>query len=140
VTYLGYLKSLSTPVHHKWLLVASWVVLFTCLVCSLFFTYFHAHYGHFFRAREYCEAVKKRYETEIAEIGYMNFENLQTKAEIDAFVNPRKAAIQKSTENAKWNERREKRYQHAWIWTGKIARGAFIVGLGLLVAFAIKNV
>src|SRR5271170_7970128 len=62
VTYLGYLKTLSAPVIHKELLLACWLALFTCLICSLFFGFFLAHYGHFFRNREYCEAVKKRYE------------------------------------------------------------------------------
>jgi hypothetical protein len=139
MTYLGYLKTLSKPVLHQEWLVGSWISLFACLVFSLFFSFFLAHYGHYFRAREYCEAVKKRYETEINEIGHLNIGNLQTESEIEGFMAPRREAARTSGENAKWNERRENFYQRTWISTGRLARLAFLVGLGLLLAFAIKN-
>jgi len=140
ITYLGYLKSLvnHAVVHQGWL-VGTWISLFICLTCSVFYTFFVTHYGHFFRSREYCEAVKKRYETEIDEIGHLNVSNLQTRSEIEEFMAPRREMVRRSETNAKWNERRENFYQYIWIWCGRLARIAFLVGLGLLLAFAIKN-
>jgi hypothetical protein len=140
ITYLGYLKSLvnHAVVHQQWL-VGSWISLFVCLVCSVFYGFFLTHYGHFFRSREYCEAVKKRYETEMEEIHHLNVSNLQTQSQIEGFMAPRREAARTSEKNAKWNERRENFYQYTWIWCGRLARVAFLVGLGLLLAFAIKN-
>jgi 3'-phosphoadenosine 5'-phosphosulfate sulfotransferase (PAPS reductase)/FAD synthetase len=140
ITYLGYLKSLSTAVlHHRWL-IGSWISLFICLTCSVFYLFFLTHYGHFYRSREYCEAVKARYETDMEEVRNLNMANLQKQSEIEGYMAPRREAVRTSAENAKWNERRENFYQFVWIWTGRIARLAFLIGLGLLLAFAIKNV
>ena len=96
VTYLGYLKTLAAPVMHKGWLVGSWLALFTWSVCSLFFGFFLTHYGHFYRNREYCEAVKKRYETEIEEIRHLNVANLQAQSEIHEFMAPRSEMALKS--------------------------------------------
>jgi len=139
ITYLGYLKSLSKVVLHQQWLAASWISLFICLMCSVFYVFFQTHYGFFYRNREYCEAVKKRYETEINEVGNLNVVNLQTESEIEAYTAPRREAARTSGKNAKWNERREKFYERSWIWTGRVARLAFLTGFGLLLAFAIKN-
>lgn len=139
ITYLGYLKSVSKVVLHQHWLVGSWISLFLCLTCSVFYTFFVTHYGHFYRSREYCEAVKKRYETEINEIGNLNVVNLQTQSEIEAYTAPRREAANISGKNAKWNERRERSYQFAWRWSGRLARIGFLVGLGFLLAFAIEN-
>ena len=62
------------------------------LTCSLFWSLFMTHYGHYARDREYAEAVKERYETEVAEIEHLNVENLQTSAERAAYIGPRKKA------------------------------------------------
>jgi hypothetical protein len=140
VTYLGYLKTLTVPVVHKGWLVGSWIAFFICLSSALFWSFFRTHYGHFFRNREYAEKVQKRYETEIEEIRHLRIENLQTNEEIAAFIGPRREAAATSKKNAGWNERREKVYSFVWIWFGRIARIAFVVGLGLLLAFAVKNI
>jgi hypothetical protein len=139
VTYLGYLKTLSVPVVHRYWLVGSWTAFFICLVCSLFWLFLHTHYSYYFRDRDYCEAVAKRYETEIAEFGQINAVNLQTATERERFIAPRKKAIEKSKENAEWNERRQRLYLRLWIWVGRLARCSFLVGFALLLAFAIRN-
>jgi 3'-phosphoadenosine 5'-phosphosulfate sulfotransferase (PAPS reductase)/FAD synthetase len=139
VTYLGYLKSATKPVLHEGWLVGSWLSLLICLACSIFYGFFLAHYGHFFRNREYCEALKKKYETEMNEVTNLNVVNLQTESEIEGFMAPRREAARTSGENAKWNNRREKVYERAWIWSGRLARLEFLVGLVLLLAFAVKN-
>ena len=139
VTYLGYLKALTVPIVHKHWLVWSWSAFFICLVCSLFWLVFHTHYSHYFRLRDYCEAVAKRHETEIAEFEHMNAVNLQTAAEREGFITPRQNAIAKSKKNAEHNKQRQQFYLHLWVWTGRLARASFLVGFGLLLAFAIKN-
>jgi hypothetical protein len=92
-------------------------------------------------AREYAEAVKEKHETEAKEITNLNrnVTNLQTQAEIDAFRNPRLEAARASGKNAKYLSRREKFYMHLWRWLGRLAHVGFLLGLGLLLAFAIKN-
>jgi hypothetical protein len=139
VTYLGYLKTLSIPVAHKGWLIGSWAAFFTCLACSLFWSLFMTHYGHYARDKEYAEAVKERYETEVAEIEHLNVANLQTSAERAAYIGPRKKAAAISKTNVEWNERRERVYFQLWVWSGRLARATFLLGFALLLAFAIKN-
>ena len=98
------------------------------------------HYGHYYRKREYCEAAKKRYETEVREVVNLNIENLQPPEQLAAYRNPRVEAAAKSEKNAKWNEVREKRYERLWIWAGRLARAGFLLGLGFLLSFAIANI
>lgn len=139
VTYLGYLKVHPPIAHLKWL-VASWVGLIVCLASSLFWTLFHTHYGHYFRDREYWEAMKKKYETDVNEIQHLDVVNLKTAAELEAFRGPRQKAASISGENAKSSERREKFYFHVWVWVGRLARVAFLVGMTLLLLFAVTNI
>jgi hypothetical protein len=140
VTYLGYLKSLPTPVIHKSWLVGSWCAFFLCLFCSLFWLFLVTHYSHYFRDKEFAEAVQKQYETEIAEIAHMNVVNVQSPAERAAYIGPRQQAIAKSKDSAAWNERREQFYLRLWVWAGRLARASFLLGFGLLLAFAIRNI
>lgn len=139
VTYLGYLKTLTHPVLNKFLLTGSWILLLLCLTLSLFFLFFNAHYGHYYREREYLEALAKKFETEAKEIHKMNIINLRTPPELDAYVRPRLEAASRTIKNAKWNAARERIYLRLWIWTGVLARTSFVVGLVLLAAFAISN-
>jgi hypothetical protein len=140
VTFLGYLKSTPKPIAHERWLIASWISLFVCLTLSLFWTLFVTHYGHYSRNREYAEAAKTKHETEAKEIQYLDVVNIRTPAELDAFIVPRREAALKSGKNAKWNEAREKFYYPVWIWSGRLARLGFIVGMGFLILVAIKNI
>jgi hypothetical protein len=140
VTYLGYLKTLSKPILHERWLLGSWGTLFICLACSLFWSFFMTHYGHYYRNREYCEAAKERYETEVREVVHLDLVNVQTPEELAAYRNPRIEAAATSEKNARWNEIREKRYERLWIWTGRLARAGFLVGLGFLLSFAVANI
>jgi hypothetical protein len=139
VTYLGYLKAHSPIVHPKWL-IASWVSLIVCLASSLFWTFFHTHYGYYFRDREYWEAVKKKCETEANEIQHLNVVNIQTHTELEAFRVPRRKAAATGAARAKSSERREKFYFQAWKWVGRLARVAFLSGMALLLIFAVSNI
>lgn len=139
ITYLGYLKTLSKPIQHQRWLMESWIALMVCVACSLFWTFLYGYYSHYARAREYAEAVKEKCETEAKEIVNFNIENLRTQADLDAFRNPRLEAARASDKNAKYLARREKFYQHAWRWIGRLAHLGFLGGLTLLLAFAIRN-
>jgi hypothetical protein len=140
ITYLGYLKTLSKPVHPRWLM-ASWVSLMTCAACSLFWTFVYGRYAHYFLERERAESLKEKHEIEAKEINTLSrsIANLQTRAQLDAFRNPRLEAAAACEKNAKDSERREKFYMHMWRWLGRIAHVGLLLGLVLLLAFAIKN-
>ncbi|MGH9682101.1 MAG: hypothetical protein ACRD4S_00605 [Candidatus Acidiferrales bacterium] len=139
VTFLGYLKTLSKPVRYQPLLTGSWVALFICLVCSFAFVFWHLSYVHYSRSREYCEALKKKYETEAAEIRFMSVANIQTEKELSEYQKPRIEAARISEEQARWNKCKEKRYQGLWVWAGRIACTGFVAGIALLVCFAVVN-
>jgi hypothetical protein len=141
VTYLGYLKALSKPILHTGWLMASWISLMTCVACSLFWTFIFGYYSHYSLARQYAESVKEKNEVEAGEITNLsrNIVNLQTPAQLDAFRNPRLQAAAASEKNAKYLQRRETIYLHLWRWLGRIAHVGFLLGLCLLLAFAIKN-
>ena len=65
--------------------------------------------------------MKKKFGTEENEIQHLN------------------KATSISGENAEWNERRAEFYHRVWVWTGRLAHLAFIIGITLLLLFAIKN-
>lgn len=141
VTYLGYLKTLSKPIQHPRWLMASWGSLMLCVACALFWTFVYGYYSHYARAREYAEAVKDKHEIEAKEITNLNrnVANLQTQAQLDAFRKPRLEAAAASAKNEIFLERREKFYANLWRWLGRFAHAGFLLGLGLLLAFAIGN-
>lgn len=141
VTFLGYLKTLSQPIHHLGWLKASWFSLMTCAACSLFWSFVNGYYRHYARAREYAEAIKEKNEVEAREISHLtrSIANLQTPTQIDAFRKPRLEAAATSEEHAKYLAKREKFYLHLWRWLGRLAHAGFLLGLALLLAFAIKN-
>lgn len=139
ITYLGYLKSLGKPPLHQRLLIASWISLFICLLCSLVYVLVNVYYGHHYREREFAEAQKEKFETELEEIPKLNVVNLQMAQQLAAFQNPRKEAAKVCTERAKKHENAEKRYQKLWLWAGRIARLGFAGGIGMLLWFAISN-
>jgi hypothetical protein len=84
-------------------------------------------------------ALKKKFETEAKEIANANVANIRTEAELAAYRNPRIEAARIKQEHASKNKRKEQFYQHLWLWSGRLARLGFVVGLALLVAFAISN-
>jgi hypothetical protein len=141
ITYLGYLKTLVKPVQHPRWLIASWISLMICVVFSLFWTFVYGHYTHYARLHEYAEAVKEQNETEVKEIPKLtrNIANLQTSAQLAAFTIPRVQAAEQSEKNAKVLNRRKKFYLWLWRSFGWIAHVSFVVGLALLLGFAIKN-
>jgi hypothetical protein len=114
-------------------------ILLVCIPCSLFWTLFYVHYAHFARVREYVAAQQKQYETEADEIHKLPIENLRTPAELAAFIEPRRKAARIRGEDAKYHGKREAIYEFMWQWSSRVSRLAFLVGLIMLLLFAIKN-
>lgn len=140
ITYLGYLRNLAKPVQHPSWLMASWIALIVCVACSIFWSFVYGYYSHYARSREYAEAVKEKHETDAKEIfNFRNITNMRTQADYDAYRKPRLAAAEASDKNAKYLARREKRYERMWRWMGRVAHLSFLVGLTLLLLFAIRN-
>ena len=140
ITYLGYLKTLSKPIVHQRWLVASWIALIVCVACSIFWSFVYGYYSHYFRDREYAEATKGKYETDAKEIiNFRNISNFRTQADFDAYRKPRLEAASILDRKAKDAARFENIYQHMWRWMGRIAHLGFLVGLAMLLAFAITN-
>jgi hypothetical protein len=139
VTYLGYLKSLPGAVQSDGLLIASWEVLLVCLICSLFSPFLHTHYMHFARLREYvCNRAKQR-EREAEGLDYLDIVNVRSKSEQEALRDRLKKAATAYITDEKWAAKREQIYMHLWIWAGRTARCTFVLGLILLLWFAIRN-
>jgi hypothetical protein len=139
ITYLGYLKTLGKPLHHQWLLTAGWIALFVCLLFSLIYVLVNLHYSHHFREREWAEARKRKFETEVEEIQDMGVVNIQTPEELAAFQNPRREVARECAAVAQRHKKLQDRYYYIWLWAGRIAQLGFAIGIGMLLGFAILN-
>ncbi len=146
ITYLGYLKSVSQPIQHPHWIIACWICLLVCIVCSLFWLMFYGRYTHFFLEQQTANAQKVQCETEAKEYPTLarNSMSLQTKAmmsakEIQDFVSNRMEAAAIFGKRAAGAERCEKRSMFYWRSLGLIAQLTFMGGFALLIAFAVKN-
>ena len=145
-TYQGYLKSASKTIEHPHWLVACWICLIICAMCSLFWPFVYGYYSHYFHSRQYAEALKEKHEIEAKEFPTLaqNAFNVQTRApltskDIEGFTGPRLKAAKDCGENAKQAEDKEQFYMSLWRWLGRIAQASFLSGLVLLAAFATRN-
>jgi len=139
VTYLGYLKSLSKPPAHPTWLIGSWGCLLSCLAISLFCTFFHTHYLYYARTREYLENIKLKREAEADAMDHMDFVNLSPADHQAAQLRLRKAAEGYDSDQRR-AARQESIYLFLWKWSGRLARLAFLGGVGLLFCFAVGNI
>ncbi len=139
ITYLGYLKSLGNRVLHPWLLRGGWIALFLCLLFSQLYVVINLYYGFHYREREIAEARKARYDTELTELPKMGLENLRTADQLAAFRAPREKAVAALTSVIDKHQKVQDRYMSAWIWAGRVARAAFVLGIAGLIAFAVSN-
>jgi hypothetical protein len=137
ITYLGYLKSLPHKPVYPRVLIASWIVLLACLFAALFYSFFNSHYVYFGRMREYTEKVATQNEVQLEEIDKLLLVN--TAEEVTGAKTRFGKAARDFSEKARYSKRREDAYFLLWVWTGRLARFAFPIGIGLLVFFAIEN-
>lgn len=146
ITYLGYLKSVSKMIQHPHWLIACWICLIVSAPCSLFWSFVYGYYSHYFHSRQYAEMLKEKHEVEAKEFPTLaqGTISVQTRApltgkDIEGFTGPRLKAAKQCGENAKQAEDKEQFYMSLWRWLGRIAQVSFLLGLGLLLAFAIGN-
>lgn len=146
ITYLGYLKSVSKTIQHPHWLMACWICLLVCAACSLFWPFVYGYYSHYFHSRQYAETLKEKHEVEAKEFPALarGTVSVQTRApmtsrDIEGYTGPRLRAAVECEKNAKDSERSENRYMSLWRWLGRLAQSSFLLGLALLLAFAIRN-
>jgi hypothetical protein len=146
ITFLGYLKSVPKMIQLPHLLMASWICLFICVLCSLFWSFVYGYYSHYFHSRQYAEALKKKHEVEaeafptLAQHAY----DVESRApltikDIEGYTGPRLKAAKECGDNAKQAEDKERFYMRLWRWLGRVAQLGFLLGFGLLLAFAVRN-
>jgi hypothetical protein len=140
ITYLGFLKSIiSQPLHPKWL-AASWVILFVCLVCAAYYSFFNTSYFHFARSKEYAERMKKQHETLAEEIPNVDVIGIQSKQDLDDYIKELRETATERGKDVQWNQRKEKLYEFLFRACALTARTAFVVGIALLLSFAVANI
>jgi len=140
VTYLGFLKTItSQPLHSGWL-IASWTLLFLCLICATYYTFFASTYIHYARSREYAERMKEQHETVAEEVPNIQVIGIQTKSELDEYVKELRDAAAKRGKDVNWNKRREELHEFLFRACGVTARATFALGIGFLLLFAIANI
>jgi ABC-type multidrug transport system fused ATPase/permease subunit len=139
ITYLGYLKTLSKPLAHQWLLRVGWVALFCCLLFSLVYVLVNLYYGHHFRERELADAQKKKFDAEAEEFPKMELENLREPATVAAFARKRREAVQECASRVERHQKLQDRYMTVWQWSGRLALIGFASGIGMLLVFAVLN-
>jgi Flp pilus assembly protein TadB len=140
VTYLGFLKTLPTPpLHQRWL-IASWILLIVCLVCATFFSFFNTSHLHYGRSREYAQRLKEKNETLANEVPNVNVVGIGSKSELDAYIKELREAAALREKDVKWASRREKVFAFLFTACGITACVAFVLGLVLLLSFAVANV
>lgn len=139
ITYLGYLKTLNRPLIHHWLLRSGWVSLFLCLLFSMTYVLVNLYYSHHFRQRELADARRKKFETEATEMPKLGLANLSEPAVVAEFVRKRTEAAKICAETVAEHQTKENRYLFIWTWAGRPARLGFVLGIGVLVVFAVLN-
>ena len=139
VTYLGFLRTvIDQPFHTKWLEV-SWAALFVCLLCATFYSFFNATYIGYARNKEYAQRLKEQHETLADEAPNVFFADIQTQEGRDEYIRELREAVTARGQDVQWNDRRAKFYEFMFRGCGLIARVSFVVGIALLLLFAVVN-
>ena len=138
ITYLGYLKTLDSQPLGTYFLVGSWISLFVCLLTSVFWSFVNAHYFHYAIERECSSAAKEQREAEADGIYSFNVVNI-TRQELETFETKLRQVAMDWERKADQNKTKEDWYLRGWLLLGRIARVSFVLGIALLLSFAIKN-
>jgi len=140
ITYLGFLKTTTNQPLHLKLLVASWVMMFICLVCATYYSFFNTSYLHYGRSREYAQRVKEEHETMADEVPNVRVIGVDTPEELNAYVNELRATAKAREKDASWNQRKEKLHEFMFRGCAVVARTSFVLGIVLLLSFAVANI
>jgi hypothetical protein len=140
VTYLGYLRTVMNHPQQLKLLVASWVVMFLCLLSATFYSFFNTSYLRYARGREYAEAVKEVHETIADEVPNVRVIGVETREELDAYVKELHAAAAAREKDITWSQKKVKLHEFMFRLCAITARVSLVLGIALLLSFAIANV
>lgn len=140
VTYLGYLKGAGGTPTDFYLLKTSWASLVLGVIASIFYHNFHTAYFHFARIREYASKKKAHREAALQEIDAITVLDDKGVKWTDSDLRLSLATeISGYGNDVTWNKKREDCYAHLYTWAGRAAQIAFVLGLILLLCFAIAN-
>lgn len=147
ITYIGYIKSISKSIQHPYLIIISWICLMCCAASSLFYSFVHGYYSHYFHEWQFQNACKVRYEAEAKEFPIIthNTINVQTKQptsqkDMEEYVLNRSEFAKIYGSNAKKSKKQTDKYLKFYLWIGRIAQSSFLIGLIFLLSFAIANI
>ena len=71
---------------------------------------------------------------------HLNVVNVRSESEQAALQKRFRDAAKGYDKDAVSAKRSEERYFWAWKWDGRLARGAFLLGMTLLLIFAVRNI
>jgi hypothetical protein len=140
ITYLGFLKTITNQPLYSSLLIASWTLLFVCLVCATYYTFFYTSYAHYARSREYAQRLKEQHETIADEVPNVQVVDIRSKAELDEYIKELRDAAAKRGEDVSWHKRKERMHEFLFRACGLTARLTLVLGIALLLSFAIANI
>jgi hypothetical protein len=123
---------------HPRVLVASWIALILCLFTSLFCTFFHTHYRHFARLRDYVENLSTQKRIQAEEID--NLVLVNTPEEKQSAKEKFARDAETHSKSKAWAKKREVIFTCLWIGSARVAQITFPLGIALLTFFAIKNI
>jgi hypothetical protein len=140
ITYLGFLKTITNQPLYSSLLIASWTLLFACLACATYYTFFYTSYAHYARSREYAQRLKEQHETIADEVPNVQVVGIHSKAELDEYIKELRDAAAKRGEDVSWHKRKERMHEFLFRACGLTARVTLVLGIALLLSFAIANI
>jgi hypothetical protein len=138
LTYLGSLQSGGVPIPHLWLLLTSWLCLIITVSASLFVTFAYSYYHSFARLGQHEEAAQNQKLAEadaVSVITVVGMSEAQKPAETQRLKD--KAAMHEK--QAKRGFRYSNFYYGLWRTLGFGSRLLFVIGLALLMLFAMLN-
>jgi hypothetical protein len=141
VTYLGYLKNAHAAIACVVILKLCWAVLIICLSCAVFYVDFNIKYLHHARAGEYAQRLIDLNQIQLEELdsfgGVIDAAGSRVPKNVQAATF--KDNIRSLTKDRDWTKKKEDRYAKLYATCGYAARYGFVLGLLLLIIFAIKN-
>ena len=97
-------------------------------------------YLHYGRIREYAESLKEQHETLADEVPNVRVVGVNTPKEMTAYVKELRGKAAAVAADVSWNQRKEKRDERLFIGCGMTAGTSFVLGIALLLLFAVANI
>jgi hypothetical protein len=138
LTYLGSLQSSTVQISHLWLLLTSWVCLIITVPASLFVTFAYSYYHSFARLAHFEEAAQNQKLAEADAVAVVTVVGM-SEAEKPGEIQRLKDAAAMHEKQAKRGFKWANFYYGLWRTLGFGSRLLFVIGLALLMLFAMLN-